>query len=156
MKRLGTIIFAVCFAVCLVVVVPATAQQSQSSASSSSAAPIPITLEEAIKRAQANEPAFAAASAESKSAVAERWIARGEMLPGVTYHNQALYTQTNRGQTAPRFIANNAAREYTSQGVVNETLGLSQLAGVRHADAAAARAAAELEIARRGLVVAVN
>jgi len=55
----------------------------------------------------------------------------------------------------PRFIANNAAREYSSQAVVNDTIGLGQLAGVRRADAAAARAAAELEIARRGLRAAV-
>jgi outer membrane protein TolC len=47
-------------------------------------------------------------------------------------------------------------REYTSQALVNETLGLGQLAGVRRADAEAARSVAELEIAQRGLVVAVT
>lgn len=118
--------------------------------------PVVITLEEAIKRAEANEPLYAASLAESLAAGQERWVARKDLLPSVDYHNQALYTQTNRGQTIPRFIANNAMREYTSQAVVNETLGLGRLAAARHADAAEARAAAELEIARRGLVAAVT
>ena len=39
---------------------------------------------------------------------------------------------------------------------MNETLGLGPVAAVRHADAAAAMASAEQEIARRGLVAAVT
>ncbi len=124
--------------------------------SSHAAKPLLLTLDEAIKRAQANEPAYAASLAESQAARQDRWIARGSLLPSATYHNQALYTQTDRGQTVPRFIANNAAREYSSQAVVNETLGLAGVAAVRRADAAAARASAELEIARRGLVATVT
>ena len=123
----------------------------------------PITLEEAIRRAQANEPAYAASSAESRATALDRSIARAGLLPGVVYHNQALYTQPNgqkgqgvNSQTMQKFIANNAVREYASQAVINETLGLGQFAGVRRADAEAARAAAELEIARRGLVEAVT
>ena len=118
--------------------------------------PTIITLDEAIKRAEANEPAYAASSADSRSAGLDRLIARGGLLPSVGYHNQAIYTQTSRGQTVPRFIANNAIREYSSQAVVNETLGLGSLAVVCRADAVSARAAAELEIARRGLVSAVT
>jgi len=88
------------------------------------------------------------------------------LLPGVTWHNQALYTQPNglenqagqgaEAQPAPRFIANNAVREYASQASINETLGLAGTAAVRRADAAAAQAAAELEISRRGLVAGVT
>jgi outer membrane protein TolC len=129
------------------------------------ATPVAITLEEAIHRAEANEPSFAAASAESRASALDRSIARAGLLPGVTYHNQALYTEPNGlrnqggqgagSQPSPKFIANNAVREYASQAVVNETLGLGPLATVRRADAEAARAAAELEIARRGLRVTV-
>lgn len=115
-----------------------------------------VTLDEAIKRAESIEPAYAASSAEGRSAGLDRLIARGGLLPSVTYFNQALYSQTDPGHLIPRFIANNALREYSSQAVVNETLGLGSLAGVRRADAAAARAAAELEIARRGLVAVVT
>ena len=129
------------------------------------AAPIAITLEEAIRRAEANEPSYAVSLAESRALALDRSIARAGLLPGVTYHNQALYTQANGlqnqagqgagAQPSPKFIANNAVREYASQAVVNEALGLGSVAGVRHADAAAARAAAELEIARRGLKATV-
>ncbi len=133
-------------------------------------APVPqqpetLTLDQAIARAMANEPAFAAAKAEQKALALERTNARAALLPTATYHNQAIYTQPNGvpasriGQTtnapAPIFIANNAVREYASQGVFDETLGLGQVGGIRLADANAARAQAELEIARRGLVSTV-
>ncbi len=127
---------------------------------------IAITLEEAIRRAEASEPSYAASSAESRASALDRSIARAGLLPSVAYNNQALYTQANGlrnqagqgvgSQPSPIFIANNAVREYASLGVANETLGLEQFAGVRRADASAARAAAELEIARRGLVAAVT
>jgi outer membrane protein TolC len=124
-----------------------------------------LSLEQVIARAQANEPAFAAALAEQKALALDRTNARVALLPTATYHNQAIYTQPNGvaasriGQTAnapsPIFIANNAVREYASQGVFNETFGATQFAAIRLADANAARAAAELEIARRGLVATV-
>jgi outer membrane protein TolC len=127
---------------------------------------IAISLEEAIRRAEANEPAYAAAIAESKVARLDRSIARAGLLPTAVYHNQALYTQPNGlenqagqgagAQPSPKFIANNAIHEYASQGVFNEELGLAQAAAVRRADAASALAAAESEIARRGLIAAVS
>src|ERR1019366_6504382 len=126
---------------------------------------IALSLQEAIARAQASEPSYAAALADSQSALLGRSIARAGLLPSAAYHNQGLYTQANGlqnqagqgtgSQPSPRFIANNAVHEYASQGVVDETIGLGQLAAVRHADAAAAFGAAELEIARRGLLGAV-
>ena len=123
-----------------------------------------VTLEDAIHRAQQNEPAFAGARGDQQSAAIDRYLTKSALLPSVVYHNQALYTQPNGqknqgGQTgnqpAPIFIANNAVREYASQASINETVGLKQFADVRVASAAAARAAAELEVARRGLVAAV-
>jgi outer membrane protein TolC len=124
-----------------------------------------ITLDDAISLASANEPAFAAAQAEFKASKLEGVNARMAMLPSATYHNQVIYTQPNgvaashTGQTAngpaPIFIASNAVREYASQGVFNETLGFSQVGAIHLADANAARAKAELEIARRGLVSTV-
>jgi outer membrane protein TolC len=124
----------------------------------------PISLAEAIRRAQANEPAFAAAVAAQKSAKVDSYLAKAALLPSVTYHNQMLYTQpngqTNQGgqvgtQASPVFIANNAVHEYTSQGVVSETIGLKRFADAEVAAANGARATAELEIARRGLVSTV-
>lgn len=124
-----------------------------------------LTLEQAIARAQENEPLFAAAAAERKAQALERTNARAALLPTATYHNLAIYTKPNGvpasriGQItdapAPAFIANNAVREYASQGVFDEKVGLAQFAAIRLADANAARAAAEYEVARRGLVVTV-
>ena len=129
------------------------------------AAPAPvITLDQALSLARANEPAFVSALAASQSAALDRSIARSALLPSVTYHNAFLYTQPNGAinqagasgaQRAPKFIANNAVREYASQGVVNETIGLAQLTAVSQASAAAAIARAELEISRRGLTSTV-
>jgi outer membrane protein TolC len=122
----------------------------------------PMTLKEAIQRAQANEPSYATAVAGSQTAKLDRLIAQSALLPSVDYHNQGLYTQPSveagriTSQSTPRFIANNAVREYTSQGIVNETIGLGLIADLRHASAAEMKAAAEQEIARRGLVVTVT
>jgi outer membrane protein TolC len=128
--------------------------------------PVAFTLDEAIHRAEANEPTYAASLADSRISALDRSIARNGLLPSVVYHNQYLYTQANGSQsqagkgtssaTAQKFIANNAVHEYASQGSINETFGLAGLAGVRRADAAFAMAAAELEVARRGQVAAVT
>jgi outer membrane protein TolC len=138
-------------------------------APSSVVSPAPITLDQAITLARTNEPGFAAAAAASRASNLDRSIARAALLPGVTYHNQFLYTQAAHGQTGssnasassptvtsvPRFIGNNAVHEYTSQGVVSETIGLQQITAVSRAGATAAVASAELEIARRGLTATV-
>ncbi|HZY62579.1 MAG TPA: TolC family protein [Edaphobacter sp.] len=149
--------------ICLPSALLAPAQQMQSQAITPSATPS-ITLDEAIARAKANEPTFAAAVAASKVSQLNHSIAQSALLPSVVYHNQYLYTQGSGVidpvnptglPTPPRFIANNAVHEYLSQGVVNETLGLQQFNAVSRASAAAAVAAANLEIARRGLVSTV-
>ena len=49
--------------------------------SPAAAAPVSITLDEAIKRAEGNEPAFAASLADSKVAALDRGIARAGLLP---------------------------------------------------------------------------
>jgi outer membrane protein TolC len=126
----------------------------------------PITLDEAIRRAQAVETTYSAAVADAGVAQAQRGIVRSTLLPGVVYHNQYLFTQ---GQTVPldqtgsngqstspvRFIANNAVHEYTSQGIVTETIGGTGVADYRRTVAEAAAARARLEVSRRGLVATV-
>jgi outer membrane protein TolC len=126
----------------------------------------PVSLEDAIARAKVNEPSFAAAVAANKVAALDYSLARAALLPSVVYHNQFLYTEPAHGATnpvkaaagatsTPRFIANNTVHEYTSQAVVTETIGVQQFAGMQRASAASAVASAELEIAKRGLVVTV-
>jgi outer membrane protein TolC len=148
-------------------VVSGAAASAQSAASLSAAAPAEtqqITLDEAVHLAEKNEPAFAAAQAQARISRLDHSVAVAGLLPSVTYHNQYLFTQGNGstdriGQTttssAPRFIANNAIHEYASQAVVNETIGLQRLSAVSRATAEEAQAAAEAEIARRGLFAAV-
>ena len=127
-------------------------------------APAVITLEEAIRRAEANEPTYAAASAQSKVSALDRSIARAGLLPSVVYHNQALYTQPNGLTTrpdrclepAPKFIANNAVREYASQAFINETLGLAGWPACVAPMRLRRSPRPSLKMARRGLVAAVT
>ena len=145
---------------------PAPAQQpAQQAPQPQQAAPTaPITLDEALSRATANEPTFAAAVAANRNAGLDRSIARAALLPNVIFHNQFIYTQPLHGPTVssnpganpaitgnPRFIANNSIHEYISQGAVTETIGAQQFNEVTRATTSLAIATAELEIARRGL-----
>ena len=144
--------------------------QAQGNATSadvpSGAKPAVITLDDAIRLAEANEPTYAASAAASRTAGLDKSIAVAGLLPNVSYYNQGLYTEPNgahgqvgqKSDTAdlPKFIANNGVREYFSQAIVNETLGLGPVAALRRADAASAIASAEQEIARRGLVAALT
>ena len=144
----------------LIAVTTVCAQSSQSA----SAVPV-ITLQQAIALAQKSEPAYAAAVTERGVAAADRTISRAALLPEVRYNNQVIYTQPARlahseaippgaGQL-PRFIANNAVHEYSSQGVVTENFGLDLISAYRKSSAADVLAQAKLEIARRGLVATV-
>lgn len=129
--------------------------------------PYVITLDEAIKRAQANQPAYATARADSQLAALDRSIARAGLLPSARLLSQSIYTQPNGtfadngegipNRPNPRFVSNDSRpREYIDQGIAEETLSVAGLAAVRRADATAAMARAELEIARRGLVATVT
>ena len=144
------------------------ANTSDSEAQAAGAATsVEITLPEAIRRAEASEPAFAAARAASQSAALDRSIARAGLLPNARFYSQEIYTQPNGIYTEgdagepsaplPRFVANDSRpREYIEQGIVDETLNFAGSAALHRADAAAAMVGAEQEIARRGLVVAVT
>jgi outer membrane protein TolC len=120
-----------------------------------------LTLDQAIAAALANDPAYAAIVASTGSARLDASISRSALLPNVSAHGQYLYTQPNglrnqAGQTgnqqAPRFIANNAIREYAAQILVNQNVSLAAVADYRRARALSAQATADLESARRDLV----
>ena len=129
--------------------------------------PVTITLDEAIRRAETSDPAYATAAGASRSAALDKGIARAGLLPNVHANSQDIYVQPNgistegdAGQVSaplPRFVSYDARPwEYIAQGVADETLSLAGVAGLRRANAAAAQAAAQQEIARRGLVAAVT
>lgn len=131
-------------------------------------APVVISLDEAIHRAEQNEPNFANVVAAEGVATQDRLIARSALLPIVRYHNAYLYTESSGARNAGRhagkqagnsdafvFISNNAIHEYVSQAIVAETLSVASIGQVKRANATAAQAAAIEEIARRGLVFTV-
>lgn len=130
-------------------------------------APVSITLAEAIHRAEANEPNYAAAKAQARIAGLDKSIARAALLPTARVLSQDIYVQPNgiystgdAGQPSapmPKFVSADARPwEYIAQGMVDEDINLGAVSAVRRANAAAAQAAAEQEIARRGLVTGVT
>lgn len=84
----------------------------------------------------------------------DRVQSRAALLPGVDYNNGFIYTEGNRTATGV-FIANNGVHEYMSQGAVQQSLGVGQVAEYRRTAAAQALARAKAEIAARGLVVTI-
>jgi outer membrane protein TolC len=126
----------------------------------------PITLEEAIRRAQISDLTYRTAAANKSVAGLDKSIARSALLPGVVYHNQYIYTKPGQlatpstnalvtSSTTPIFIANNSVHEYISQGVVTETVGIAGVANYYRLSAEAEASAARQEVARRGLVATV-
>jgi len=139
--------------------VPHTALRSQSAqaattAAAPSGAPLRITLQDALALARKNEPNYHSAITAAAIAKEDRAQSRDALLPSVNFDTSILYTQPN-GQGGIIFIANNAPREYVSQGNVHQQLDLASFAAYRRSAALAAVAKAQAEIAARGLVVTV-
>lgn len=136
----------------------AIAQNTAQAAPSPTDAPVTITLQDALRRAQANSPQFLSARTDAALAHQDVVQARAALLPSVNYETQYLYTQGGAGGDIPRFIANNAVHEYIAQGNAHEMLnvGPGSVADYRRATAAEALARARAEIAARGLVVTVT
>jgi outer membrane protein TolC len=160
-RRRGFVFIPGAMAVCLLTFAAVTAPGQEKDK------PVVITLDEAIRLAEASEPAYAATSGASQSAALDRSVARAGLLPNARVFSDDIYTQPNgiltegdAGQPSsplPRFVANDSRpREYMAQGIVDESLSLTGLAAVRRADAVSALADAEREIARRGLVATVT
>lgn len=123
-----------------------------------------LTLEEAIAAAMSRDAIYAGQAAAYGTAHTDEALARSALLPNADIHGQYLYTQPNGvrnqagqvgSQAAPRFIANNAIREYAVQLMATETLSVAGYADLHRTQALAAKAAADLESARRDLVLRV-
>src|SRR6202790_739803 len=127
-----------------------------------------LTFQQALDLARKNATQFQVAVVNAGVLHEDAKQARNTLLPTVTYNNSALYTQSIQGAVAPRttgpepvvappviYIANNAPHEYISQADIHEAIDMSALGNWRRASAAAAVARAQVEIAKRGLVVTV-
>ncbi len=161
--------FSALLCVAAIAFLPGTllAQGAATKTTAAPAADSPITLDEAIRRAEISDVTFRSAAADKAVAGLDRSIARSALLPGVVYHNQYIYTQpghpfppsgnaSSGGSTGtPIFIASNGVREYVSQGVVTETIGVGRVADYHRLSAEAEASAAQQEVARRGLVATV-
>lgn len=135
---------------------PAWGQNTMNNATGAQASgPLTITLQDALARAQKNEPQYRAALVQYGVAKENRVQGRAAMLPNVNFESSYLYTEGN-GTLAGRFIANNGVHEYLDEGDVHQALSWQVVAEYRRAQAQEALAKAQSEIAARGLVVTVS
>jgi outer membrane protein TolC len=134
---------------------------AQLAVSPNGAQPLRLTFKDALDRARKNSTQFLAAVTNAGILREDRIQARDALLPSVEYHNSYIKTPSpgaaalSAGAPPVTFIANNAPREYLSQGNAHEAFDFAGLASWRRAAAAAAVARAQVEIAARGLVVTV-
>jgi len=129
--------------------------QTQAASSPPAAAPQRITLQDAIAMARKVEPTYHSAVTAAGLAREDRLQSRDALLPDVNFNTSVLYTQPN-SNGGVRYIANNAPREYISQGNVHEQLDPTAFAAYRRSAALATVAKAQAEIASRGLIVTVT
>jgi len=129
--------------------------QSQGVNSPSPASTLTITLQDALSRAQANEPQYRNALTQYGVARENRVQSRAALLPNVNYASSLLYTQGN-GTASGVFIANNGVHEYLNEGNVHQQISWQTVAEYRVAQAQEALAKAQAEIATRGLAVTVT
>ena len=113
-----------------------------------------ITLQDALKLARKNNPQYQAVVTEAGLAREDRAQSRDALLPSANFLTSDLSSPVNQPGSV-RFIANNAAHEYVSQGNIHEQLDLVSVASYRRTTALAAAAKARAEVASRGLVVTV-
>jgi outer membrane protein len=149
---------------CLWVVLPAGVAQVVQGPNPPQAPAPELSLDQAMAAALANDPTYAASVAAHGSAKVDASLARSALLPSATATGQYLYTQPS-GLHVPDgqggitdgviFIANNAVHEYIGQLLVNENLSVAGFANLARTRALAARAAADLESARRDLALRV-
>jgi outer membrane protein TolC len=129
--------------------VPPQVSDTSASSPDASNAPITLTFQDALQQARSNNPQYRSAFTDFGVAKEDRVQSRAALLPTVNYNAAFIYTQQGR------FIANNGAHEYISQGNIHQDLSLARVADYRRSAAAAAVARARAEIAARGLVVTV-
>lgn len=131
-------------------------------ATSTSATPPSFTLDQAIAAAVVNDPLFRAAVANAGSLRLDAAISRSALLPSASANGIYTYTQPSgaRSETAPRglqslpvFVANDSIHEYWAQLLVNQNVSAANIANWGRSRALAAQATADLEIARRDLVL---
>src|SRR5262249_60893460 len=115
-------------------------------------APVTLTLQDALARAQANDPQYRAALTEYGVARQVTVQSRAALLPNINYNAAFLYTQGN-GTSTGRFVGANGVHEYVSQGSVQQAFSLQGVAEYRRARAPEALPQGRSGISGRGFGV---
>jgi outer membrane protein TolC len=116
---------------------------------------ITISLQEAIARAEKYGTQIQAADIVARLAREDKVQAKAATLPSLNALNQFIYTQGN-GTPSGVFVANDGVHVYNEQAVVHEELlSFIRRGEIRVASAAEAVARAKVDVAARGLKVAV-
>jgi outer membrane protein TolC len=124
----------------------------------SEGAPLTLTFQDALDRARHLDPQLSSAATDAESARQDRVQARATLLPSVNATNSYLFTQGN-GVTAPgRYVTNDGVHVYRMWGVFHQDISANTftLTSYRRSVAADMLARARLEIAQRGLKLAVT
>lgn len=126
--------------------------------STSTAPPLTLTLADAISRAEKNSPDFQSAAEQAKLTQHNQVQARAAMLPSISYKMDYLNTQGDKISPVGRFVTNDGVHVYRAWAVVHEDMppGFFFRAGPRAAAYESAIAAAQRDIALRGLRVTVT
>ena len=74
----------------------------------------PITLDEAIRRAQISDVNYRTAAANKSVASLDKSIGRSALLPGVVYHNAYIYTKPGQQSSTNTAITGAMMRESTA------------------------------------------
>jgi outer membrane protein TolC len=121
-------------------------------------APITITLQDALARAQGNEPQFLAALNAANVAHEDTVQARAALYPGLGIRSEYLNTQGNGLLPSGRYVTNDGVHVYREWATFHQdlTAGTFTRTGVQRASILEAVARARAEVARRGLVVTVT
>jgi outer membrane protein TolC len=122
-----------------------------------SAPPAIITLRDAIEHAKENDLQFQTVEADVDAAREDRVQAKSSLLPSLSHSTQYLGTQSSTSPSG-RFVTNDGEHVFRSWAVVHQEISAKTLvrAPYQRAQAAEALAAARLEVAQRGLAVAVT
>ena len=135
-----------------------TFRQSQEASRPNQSAPITLTLQDALTRAQRNEPQFLSALSGARLAHEDSVQARASLYPSLGLRSEYLNTQGNGVLPSGRYVTNDGVHVYREWSVIHQDLSPTTLTGTgyQRARAAEAVAQAKAEIARRGLVVTVT
>ena len=120
--------------------------------------PATLTFQNALARAQSNEPLFLAALNAANLAHEDVTQARAVLYPAFGTRSDFLNTQGNGHLPSGRFVTNDGVHVYREWVTLHQDLSPGTLSktGVQRASALEAVARARAEIARRGLVVTVT